>query len=150
MQMAAAREQICAAAALNVGIEPIAALLFLATEVRMHRVSAQQRTPLNGAAIKHGSHPARLHEQADAELHNEPDCKESTRVERESEAESLLTSCAFGAPQLLCDFTSRCFLARHRLQIADFAGTPSAPLSCFLSHETSLSTKAACIPYGRE
>src|SRR5579862_829238 len=81
----------------------------------------------------------------------QPDCKLSgTGVQREPDAESLLTRRTFGAFQFLRDPARSRLLARHRFQFANFARRPGAPLFCSLGHKTSLSTNAACIPYGSE
>jgi len=76
--------------------------------------------------------------------------KSGAGIEGEPDAERLLARSAFRSFQLLGYSARRCLLARHRFQFADLACSPCAPLFCSLSHNTSLSTKVACIPYGSE
>src|ERR1700722_7676289 len=73
-----------------------------------------------------------------------------TGVERQPDAERLLTRCAFSPLQLLCNLRCGGFLLRHRLEFTNFDCSPCTPLLLRLRHKTSLSRKAACIPYGSE
>ena len=73
-----------------------------------------------------------------------------TGVERQPDAEGLLARCAFGSLQFLGNLRRRRFLSCHRLQLTNFSCSPGTPLLFPLRHNTSLSRKAACIPYGGE
>jgi hypothetical protein len=73
-----------------------------------------------------------------------------TGVERQPDAERLLARRTFGPLQLPCDLRGGGLLLRHRFEITNFGCSPRAPLLLHLRHKTSLSRKAACIPYGSE